>query len=272
VERRKGGRPAKTLGPFDAHAFLESAGAAKTIVQYARGEAIYKQGDPCEHVMYIQSGAVKLSVLSESGKEAVIAMLDAGDFFGEGCLAGQPVRMGSATAAVRSTVLRIAKAKMVQLLHKQAAMSDRFIAHMLARNIRFEQDLVDQLFNSSEKRLARTLLLLYAADLAFRLRWQIRPALAEGRTVVAAPYVDTALAFGRAAGLKPSWLMNLFRFAPRPGTRRFVHARPADAAAVKGGFVGFSGTHMAADTAARRKIAGQTAVELRRRFDRSGRR
>jgi hypothetical protein len=118
----------------------------------------------------------------------------------------------------------------------------------------------------------RTLLLLYAADLAFRLRWQIRPALAEGRTVVAAPYVDTALAFGRAAGLKPSWLMNLFRFAPRPATRRFVHARPADAAAVKGGFVGFSGTHMAAaDAAARRKIAGQTAVELRRRFDRSGR-
>jgi CRP/FNR family cyclic AMP-dependent transcriptional regulator len=160
VEHRKSRRPAKAIRPFDAYAFLESAGAAKTVVQYARGETIFTQGDPCDHVMYIQSGAVKLSVLSESGKEAVIAMLGAGDFFGEGCLAAQPVRMGSATAAARSTVLRIAKARMVQLLHKQPAMSDRFIAHMLARNIRFEQDLVDQLFNSSEKRLARTLLLL----------------------------------------------------------------------------------------------------------------
>ena len=115
---------------------------------------------------------------------------------------------------------------------------------------------------------ARTLLLLYAADLAFRLRWQIRPALAEGRTVVAAPYVDTALAFGRAAGLKPSWLMNLFRFAPRPGKRRFVDARPAHAAAVKEGFVGFSGARIAGASGTGRKIAAQTAVELRRRFDR----
>ena len=116
---------------------------------------------------------------------------------------------------------------------------------------------------------ARTLLLLYAADLAFRLRWQIRPALAEGRTVVAAPYVDSALAFGRAAGLKPSWLINLFRVAPRPQQRRFAHARPARAAAVTGGFVGFSGARMAGGSAtARRKIAGQTALELRRRFDR----
>jgi len=145
---------------FDAHAFLESAGAAKTIVQFARAAAIFAQGDPCTHVMYIQAGTVKLSVLSESGREAVIAMLGAGDFFGEGCLAGQPVRMGSATAVARSTVLLIAKGAMVQLLHKQVAMSDRFIAHMLARNTRVEQDLVDQLFNSSEKRLARTLLLL----------------------------------------------------------------------------------------------------------------
>jgi hypothetical protein len=116
---------------------------------------------------------------------------------------------------------------------------------------------------------ARTLMLLYAADLAFRLRWQIRPALAEGRTVVAAPYVDTALAFGRAAGLKPSWLMNLFRFAPRPAKRHFVHAKPAHAAAVKDGFVGFSGARMAGtSTAARQKIAAQTALELRRRYDR----
>jgi CRP/FNR family cyclic AMP-dependent transcriptional regulator len=151
---------AKTRRPFNAQAFLESAGVAKTIVQYARGDTIFTQGDACEHVMYIQSGAVKLSMLSKTGREAVIAMLGAGDFFGEGCLAGQPVRMGSATAAARSTILLIAKAQMIRLLHRQHAMSDRFIAHMLARNLRVEQDLVDQLFNSSEKRLARALLLL----------------------------------------------------------------------------------------------------------------
>jgi CRP/FNR family cyclic AMP-dependent transcriptional regulator len=160
VEPRTPRRTASRLRPFDAQAFLESSGVARTVVQYARGDAIFTQGDPCQHVMYIQSGAVKLSVLSESGREAVIAMLGAGEFFGEGCLAGQPVRMGSATAAARTTVLRIGKSRMVQLLHRQPAMSDRFIAHMLARNIRFEQDLVDQLFNSCEKRLARTLLML----------------------------------------------------------------------------------------------------------------
>jgi CRP/FNR family cyclic AMP-dependent transcriptional regulator len=146
--------------PFNVQAFLQSAGVSKTIVEYARGETIFSQGDACDEVMFIQSGAVKLSVLSAAGREAVIAMLGAGDFFGEGCLAGQPLRMGSATAVSRSTILLIGKARMVRLLHKQHEMSDRFIAHMLARNIRVEQDLVDQLFNSSEKRLARALLLL----------------------------------------------------------------------------------------------------------------
>ncbi len=111
-------------------------------------------------MLYIQSGGVKLSVLSKTGKEAVVAMLGPGDFFGEGCLAGQPLRMGSATAITPSAILRVEKEQMVRLLHKQHAMSDRFIAHMLARNIRIEEDLIDQLFNSSEKRLARTLLLL----------------------------------------------------------------------------------------------------------------
>src|SRR5205809_4692570 len=110
--------------------------------------------------MYIQEGGVRLSVVSEGGKEAVVAMLGPGDFFGEGCLAGQPVRMGTATAATDSTILLVDKDQMVRLLHRQHALSDRFIAHMLARNIRIEEDLVDQLFNSSEKRLARTLLLL----------------------------------------------------------------------------------------------------------------
>src|SRR2546425_5596941 len=147
-------------GSFNAQAFLDSAGIARKIVEYRRAEVIFTQGDPCEHVLYIQKGGVKLSVLSKAGREAVVAMLGAGEFFGEGCLAGQPVRMGSATAATDSTILLVDKDQMVHLLHEQHALSDRFIAHMLARNIRIEEDLIDQLFNSSEKRLARTLLLL----------------------------------------------------------------------------------------------------------------
>jgi len=150
----------KPKGAFNAQAFLDSAGIAKRIVEYRRNAAIFTQGDPCEHVLYIQKGGVKLSVLSKSGREAVVAILGAGEFFGEGCLAGQSVRMGSATAMADSTILLVDKDQMVRLLHKQHALSDRFIAHMLARNIRIEEDLVDQLFNSSEKRLARTLLLL----------------------------------------------------------------------------------------------------------------
>jgi CRP-like cAMP-binding protein len=145
---------------FDARAYLESAGIARKIVEYHRGEVIFSQGDPCEHVLYIQKGSVKLSVLSKRGREAVVAMLGPGDFFGEGCLAGQPDRMGTATATIASTIMLVDKAQMVRLLHRQHGMSDRFIVHMLARNIRIEEDLIDQLFNSSEKRLARTLLLL----------------------------------------------------------------------------------------------------------------
>jgi CRP-like cAMP-binding protein len=145
---------------FNAQAFLDSTGVPKTVAEYGRGETVFTQGDACEHVFYIQGGGVKLSVLSKNGREAVVAMLGPGDFFGEGCLAGQPVRMGSATAITPSSIMLVAKQKMVRLLHKQHAMSDRFISHMLSRNIRIEEDLIDQLFNSSEKRLARTLLLL----------------------------------------------------------------------------------------------------------------
>jgi CRP/FNR family cyclic AMP-dependent transcriptional regulator len=145
---------------FKAQAFLDSAGGSRKIVEYQRGDIVFTQGDPCEHVMYIQKGNIKLSVLSKSGREAVVAMLGAGEFFGEGCLAGQPVRMGTATATAPSIILLVDKNRMVRLLHKQPALADRFIAHMLARNIRIEEDLIDQLFNSSEKRLARTLLLL----------------------------------------------------------------------------------------------------------------
>jgi CRP/FNR family transcriptional regulator, cyclic AMP receptor protein len=151
---------AKRPTGFNAHAFLGSAGVAKKIVEYGRGEVIFTQGDSCEHVFYIQKGNVKLSVVSKSGREAVVAMLGTGEFFGEGCLAGQPVRMGSATATTASLVLVVEKDRMVRLLHQQRALADRFIAHMLARNIRIEEDLIDQLFNSSERRLARMLLLL----------------------------------------------------------------------------------------------------------------
>jgi CRP/FNR family cyclic AMP-dependent transcriptional regulator len=150
----------KRKGPFDAQAFLDSAGVERRIVEFRRAEPIYSQGDSCDAVLYIQVGNVKLSVLSKTGREAVVALLGPGEFFGEGCLAGQPVRMGSATALSRTTILFVDKEAMISLLHKQHTLSDRFIAHMLARNIRIEEDLVDQLFNSSEKRLARTLLLL----------------------------------------------------------------------------------------------------------------
>jgi len=155
------GRPrGMRMRAFSAKAYLHSAGLGKTIRHYGRGDAIFTQGERCEHVMYLQAGGVKLSVSSKSGKEAVVAMLGRGDFFGEGCLAGQTFRMGSATALTPSTILLVGKKEMVGLLRRQHAISDRFIAHMLARNIRIEEDLIDQLFNSSEKRLARTILLL----------------------------------------------------------------------------------------------------------------
>jgi CRP-like cAMP-binding protein len=152
-------RPKKNPA-FTAQAFLDSAGVARRIVEYRKSQKIYSQGDPTNHVMYIQKGGVKLSVVNEVGKEAVVAMLGAGAFFGEGGLAGQPARMGTATAIAPTTLLIIEKQEMVRVLHAERAFADRFVAHMLARNIRIEQDLIDQLFNSSEKRLARTLLLL----------------------------------------------------------------------------------------------------------------
>jgi CRP/FNR family transcriptional regulator, cyclic AMP receptor protein len=145
---------------FDVQAFLDSAGAARKMVSFRRSDSIYSQGDPCATVMYLQHGRVKLSVLSHAGKEAVVAVLGPGDFFGEGALADQLVRIGTATAMMDTTVLVIEKHEMMRVLREQHAFSERFIAHMLARNIRVEADLVDQLFNSSERRLARTLLLL----------------------------------------------------------------------------------------------------------------
>jgi CRP/FNR family cyclic AMP-dependent transcriptional regulator len=158
-------KPRRVLSPakspaFDAEAFLASAGAARRGATYPKGKIVFSQGQPSDAVMYIQKGSIKISVLSRTGKEAVVAMLGPGDFFGEGALTGQSVRIGTATATVPTTVLIIEKGVMLGLLRDEPTFSERFIAYMLARNLRIEADLVDHLFNSSEKRLARTLLLL----------------------------------------------------------------------------------------------------------------
>src|ERR1700683_571542 len=145
---------------FDAQAFLDSAGVARKVTEFKKKAAIFSQGDPAKDVLYIQRGGVRLSIVNEVGKEAVVAVLGPGDFFGEGCLAGQPIRIGTATAIGPTTALVIEKQEMIHVLHYEHAFSDRFITYMLSRNIRIEEDLVDQLFNSSEKRLARTLLRL----------------------------------------------------------------------------------------------------------------
>ena len=155
--RKKSGKSGST---FEAQAFLDSAGITKKIVEYRPLAVIFSQGEPADSILYIQKGAVRLSVVSQSGKEAIVGMLGPGDFLGEGALAGQPVRIGTATAVSSTTALVVPKKQMVQLLHDEPDFSTRFIEFMLSRNIRIEEDLVDQLFNSSEKRLARTLLLL----------------------------------------------------------------------------------------------------------------
>jgi CRP/FNR family cyclic AMP-dependent transcriptional regulator len=159
--RKSKARPrAKMPASFDPQAFLDTAGVSKKVSEYRRGESIFTQGDGAFTVMYIQRGGVKLSVVNGSGKEAVVAMFGPTDFFGEGCMAGQTVRMATATALAPTTLLVIDKNEMLRVLHEEHELSDRFISYMLAHNIRVEEDLVDQLFNSSEKRLARTLLLL----------------------------------------------------------------------------------------------------------------
>jgi CRP/FNR family cyclic AMP-dependent transcriptional regulator len=145
---------------FNAGAYLASGCVASKIVEYQRSGKTYSQGDPATSVMYIRKGGIKLSVVNAVGKEAVVAMLGPGDFFGEGCLAGQLVRIGMATTITPTTLLVIEKKEMLRALHTEPAFSDRFVTYLISRNIRIEQDLIDQLFNSSEKRLARTLLLL----------------------------------------------------------------------------------------------------------------
>jgi CRP/FNR family transcriptional regulator, cyclic AMP receptor protein len=145
---------------FDAQVFLDSVGVSRKIEEFRKKQTIFSQGDAADSVMYVQKGSVKLTVVNESGKEAVVAILGSGDFFGEGGIAGQTLRIGTATAIAPTTILTIGKDEMTRVLHAEHGLSDRFITYMLARNIRVEADLVDQLFNSTEKRLARTLLLL----------------------------------------------------------------------------------------------------------------
>ena len=145
---------------FDVRLFLDSAGLGRKVGKFKAKETVFGQGDPAKNVMYIQEGGVKLTVVNETGKEAVVAILGPGDFFGEGCLAGQSKCMATAITVAPTTVLVIEKDEMIRVLHKQQALSDRFITYLLARNIRVEENLMDQLFNSSEKRLAGTLPLL----------------------------------------------------------------------------------------------------------------
>jgi CRP/FNR family cyclic AMP-dependent transcriptional regulator len=145
---------------FDPHTFLATIGSGKTILRTKKNQTLFSQGDAADAVFYIQSGRVKLSVLSGQGKEAVVAILEQGSFLGEPCLAGQPLRLVTATALDASTIVRIEKAAIIRVLHDEPAFAELFLSYLVSRNIRIQEDLVDQLFNSSEKRLARVLLLL----------------------------------------------------------------------------------------------------------------
>lgn len=146
--------------PFDPEVFLATGGTGRAIAQYRKNDVVFSQGDPADAIFYIQKGKVKLTVVSKSGKEAVLTILGINDFLGEGCLTGQPVRLATATALSDCSMARISKKTMVRVLREEPALSEVFTAHLLSRIIRVEEDLVDQLFNSSEKRLARVLLLL----------------------------------------------------------------------------------------------------------------
>ena len=152
--------PAKKSDKFDSKKFLSTIDGGRKIVAFAKKQTIFAQGDPSDAVFYIQKGKVRLTVVSKIGKEATIGILNEGDFFGESCLTGRPLRLGSATAMTECSVMRIGKKSMLEVLHREHEFSDMFVAYLLTRNVRYEVDLVDQLFNSSEKRLARILLLL----------------------------------------------------------------------------------------------------------------
>ena len=156
---RTNSKPTEEL-PFDPKAFLAKVGKGRTIAEYSKNQVVFAQSDRAEAIFYIQKGKVKLSVVSNAGKEAIIAILGPGDFLGEGCLAAQPVRLSTATTISNCSIIRLEKAAMIRVLHNEPAFSEMFVSYLLSRNMRIEEDLVDQLFNSSEKRLARVLLLL----------------------------------------------------------------------------------------------------------------
>jgi CRP/FNR family cyclic AMP-dependent transcriptional regulator len=156
----KGAMKSEPLAKFDPKLFLAEAGAGRERTRYQKNRMVFSQGDPADTIFYVQEGKIKLTVVSKQGKEAVVAILGTGDFFGEGCLAGQPLRMASAVTMSVCSIMRLEKSGVIRLLHDQPAFSDMLLHHLLSRNIRIEADLVDQLFNSSEKRLARVLLLL----------------------------------------------------------------------------------------------------------------
>jgi len=146
--------------PFDPSAFLAKVGDGRSIGKYRKGQIVFSQGDPADSVFYVQRGRVKVAVTSDQGKEAVVAMLGPGEFFGEGCMAGQPLRISTVSAMVDCAIMRLEKTAIMEVIHDEPAFAEAFITHLLARAIRTEEDLIDQLFNSSEKRLARLLLLL----------------------------------------------------------------------------------------------------------------
>ena len=153
-------KPKKRERQFDPKSFLSKVNGGRTIAAYRKNQTVYRQGDPADSVFYIQSGKAKVTVVSAQGKEAVIAFLGAGDFFGEGCLNGQALRLATVAPLTPCSIMRIPKAEIIRVIHEQPAFAELFISHLLARTSRAEEDLVDQLFNSSEKRLARTLLIL----------------------------------------------------------------------------------------------------------------
>ena len=150
----------KAKPPFDPQMFLSKVNGGRSVADYRKDKIVYRQGDPADSVFYIQSGKIKKTVISEQGKEAVVALLGPGDFFGEGCLTGQSLRLATVAAMTNSVIVQISKTDITRVIHEEPAFAELFIAHLLARNSRVEEDLVDQLFNSSEKRLARILLLL----------------------------------------------------------------------------------------------------------------
>jgi CRP-like cAMP-binding protein len=191
---------AKKLSKFDTKTFLSTIDGGRKITAFSKKQAIFVQGDSSDAVFYLQRGKVKLTVVAKSGKEATIGILNEGDFFGEGCLTGQPLRLCAATAMTDCSVMRIDKKSMMEVIHREHSFSDMFVAYLLARNIRYEEDLVDQLFNSSEKRLARVLLLLAHFG-------------KEGKTDVAIPQISQEMLAEMVGTTRSrvSFFMNRFR-------------------------------------------------------------